>query len=348
MLFNSLPFLYFFLPITYWVFWKLEDKNRRYLWLTLSGYVFYGAWNYKFCFLMAFSTVVSYAAGLGFLRWNDARHRKLFLVLPVVCDLLLLGFFKYANFTLANAGWLASILGSHWRPPRFDIVLPVGISFYTFHTITYIVDSYRNVIKPTRNFFEFSCYVSLFSQLVAGPIVRFRQVESDLENIDHVDRHTYMDRGWSFFVIGIIKKVLLADTIAAVINPALSHWQTLTTADAWLCALGYTYQLYFDFSGYSDMAVGLGSFWNPPAAEFRHAVQSGQPVGFLAALAHFAFLGFAGLSLHSARRQQEGNAPNVSQPNDHDAAGRTLARGELDVRGMGRVSRPMVVHQSAF
>src|SRR5258708_8754845 len=146
MLFNSLKFLYLFLPIAYFVFWRLKHKNHRYMWLTISGYVFYSAWNYKFCFLMALSTVISYFAGLGFLRWNDCRRRKLCLTVPVVCDLLLLGFFKYANFTLGSAGWLAALLGAHWKPPHFDIVLPIAISFSTFHTSPYTLASSRPVI----------------------------------------------------------------------------------------------------------------------------------------------------------------------------------------------------------
>ena len=261
MLFNSLPFLYLFLPVTYLVFWKLHTKVYRYVWLTITGYIFYSFWNPKFCVLMAVSTLVSYGAGLGFLRWKDARRRRLCLVFPIVFDLALLGTFKYANFALSSGNWILQSVHSNLRAPSFDIVLPIGISFYTFHTITYIVDSYRGVIKPTRNFFEFSCYVSLFSQLVAGPIVRFRQVEQDLENIDHANRTAYLERGWSFFVFGMIKKVLIADSIARIINPALLHWQSLTTVDTWLCMLGYTYQLYFDFSGYSDMAVGLGAMF---------------------------------------------------------------------------------------
>jgi len=264
-LFNSLPFLYLFLPITYFVFWRLNTKNQRYFWLTLTGYVFYGFWNYKFCALMAFSTAVSYLAGLGFLRWSGPEHRrqrKLCLVVPIVIDLALLGFFKYFNFTLETVNATGRLLGLDVQAPRFDVILPIGISFYTFHTISYIVDSYRGVIRPTRNLFEFSCYVSLFSQLVAGPIVRFRQIEEDLDNIGDKDRPTDSHLGWSFFMIGLIKKVLIADSIAAVIDPALSSSSTLTFGQAWLCALGYTYQLYFDFSGYSDMAVGLGYLFN--------------------------------------------------------------------------------------
>jgi len=142
--------------------------------------------------------------------------------------------------------------------PHLNIILPVGISFYTFHTITYIVDSYRGVITPTRNFFEFSTYVSLFSQLVAGPIVRFRQIESDLDHLDTASRMRWLVPGVQFFVVGLVEKVLVADSLAAFVDPALAEYGSLSTLGAWLAMLGYTFQLYFDFSGYSSMAVGLG------------------------------------------------------------------------------------------
>src|SRR2546426_1876636 len=257
-LFNSLTFLFLFLPITYVVFWQLTSKTRRYVWLALTGYVFYSFWNYKFCSLMLWSTLISYLAGLGLLRWQDPVRRRLCLVLPVTMDLALLGVFKYTNFALDTVNGVSTWLGHSTDLPLWHIVLPVGISFYTFHTITYIVDAYRGVITPTRNFFEFASYVSLFPQLVAGPIVRFRQIEKDLDDIDRADRRVNLNVGWSFFVIGLIKKLLIADTIAAVINPALQTYAQLSTAGAWLCMVGYSYQLYFDFSGYSDMAVGLG------------------------------------------------------------------------------------------
>jgi alginate O-acetyltransferase complex protein AlgI len=258
MLFNSAIFLFAFLPIVYVVFWTLRSKNARYIWLAITGYVFYGYWNPAFCLLMAFSTVVSYTAGLGFLRFDDnPRARKYLLIAPITVDLLLLGFFKYVDFGISIVNWPMELFG---RPPLapLHILLPIGISFYTFHTITYIVDSYRRVIRPTRNVFEFACYVSLFSQLVAGPIVRFRELQADLESISSKNRRHYLDLGWSFFIIGLAQKVLLADTIAAVIDPAFQHIDRLSTAGAWLAMLGYTYQLYFDFAGYSNMAVGLG------------------------------------------------------------------------------------------
>src|SRR5215470_11201921 len=181
MLFNSYVFLFVFLPVTYAVFWSLRGTWARYVWLTITGYIFYGYWNPRFCLLMAFSTLVSFLAGLGFGRWNEPRRRKLCLVVPIAVDLTLLGFFKYANFMLATVSDVASWFHTNLVLWYLDVTLPVGISFYTFHTITYIVDSYRGVVRPTRNLFEFSCYVSLFAQLVAGPIVRFGQVERDLE-----------------------------------------------------------------------------------------------------------------------------------------------------------------------
>ena len=189
MLFNSPLFLFAFLPVTYLVFWRLKRKDDRYVWLTLTGYLFYAAWDYRFCALMATSTAVAYLAGLGLARWDDPRLRRLCLIAPITVDLSLLGFFKYANFGLRTANSVAAWLHVPLHLSGPEIVLPVGISFYTFHTITYIVDAYRRAITPTRNLFEFSCYVSLFSQLVAGPIVRFRQIEQDLEEIDqHQDR----------------------------------------------------------------------------------------------------------------------------------------------------------------
>jgi alginate O-acetyltransferase complex protein AlgI len=258
MLFNSLVFVLLFLPVVYFGFWRLSTKKQRYIWLTAASYIFYGTWNYKFCALMAFSTAVSYFAGLGMLGASNPRLQKLFLIVPVSIDLLLLGFFKYFNFTVSSFAQLSAWLHAPVHPPALNIILPVGISFYTFHTISYMVDAYRGVITPTRNFWEFSCYVSLFSQLVAGPIVRFRQVEADLDNLDQADRTGWLDIGWSFFAIGMMKKVLLADTIAAVINPAWRDAAHLSTLGAWLSVIGYSYQIYFDFSGYSDMAVGLG------------------------------------------------------------------------------------------
>jgi len=258
-LFNSIEFIFAFLPIAYGVFWLLRSARSRYVWLTLSGYVFYGWWDARFCLLMAFSTLVSYFAGLAMLRHAPgSRGRKLCLVVPLVIDLSLLGFFKYTNFALDSVRSLSSLAGFELAVPHLNIILPIGISFYTFHTISYIVDSYRGTIVPTRNIWEFATYVSLFSQLVAGPIVRFRQIEEDLENIGESTRTRWVGRGLSFFMIGLVEKVLVADTLAALVDPSFAAWQSLSTVGAWLAVVGYSFQLLFDFSGYSTMAVGLG------------------------------------------------------------------------------------------
>jgi alginate O-acetyltransferase complex protein AlgI len=257
-LFNSFTFIFGFLPVTYVVFWWLRSAQHRYMWLALTGYVFYGYWDARFCLLMAFSTLVSYCAGLAFLKYEKPRIRRLALIIPVCVDLSLLGVFKYGGFALRSAQSLADSLGISAHLPVFDVVLPVGISFYTFHTITYIVDSYRSVIRPTRNLFEFSAFVSLFSQLVAGPIVRFRQIERDLEGLGGAERRRWLLLGISFFVTGLVQKVLVADSLATFVDPAFKSYAGLSAAGAWLTMLAYSFQLYFDFCGYSDMAVGLG------------------------------------------------------------------------------------------
>lgn len=259
MLFNSLEFIFLFLPIAYVVFWSLRTSSARYIWLTIAGYVFYGWWDPRFVLLMFFSTLVAYVAGLGMLRNPPGSpHRKVYMVVPIVVDLTLLGFFKYTNFLLDTIRAVIGYTGHPIEVPHLNIILPIGISFYTFHTISYIVDSYRGTITPTRNFFEFSTYVSLFSQLVAGPIVRFRQIEKDLEAIGSSSRTRWLGRGVSFFCIGLAEKVLIADTLAVIVDPSFQHWQELSSSGAWFAVIAYTFQLLFDFSGYSTMAVGLG------------------------------------------------------------------------------------------
>jgi alginate O-acetyltransferase complex protein AlgI len=270
MLFNSFVFLFAFLPITYGVFWMLRSTQQRYVWLAITGYVFYSWWNPWFCLLMAFTTLVSFLAGLAMLRFPDPYSKKIALTVAIVVDLSMLGFFKYAGFGIETAQWLLDVLGTGLKLPvdfllptgdrlKFsEIILPIGISFYIFHTISYIVDAYRGTITPTRNIFEFAAYVSLFSQLVAGPIVRFRQIEDDLANLGQADRTRWIGIGVSFFILGYLEKVLIADTLATFVDPAFKNHAELSTLGAWMAVLGYTFQLYFDFSGYSSMAIGLG------------------------------------------------------------------------------------------
>lgn len=254
MVFNSDIFLFGFFPVVFLLFWILRSKRQRYVLLGAAGYVFYGWWNWRFCFLLLFSSLVSFVAGLLIAGAPERRTKNRIVATAVTIDLSILAFFKYFNFFAANvtAIWPEAPL------PVVHVLLPIGISFYTFHTISYVVDVAQGRVTATRDPWEYLTYVNLFSQLVAGPIVRFRQIEQDLEHIDGPPREDWIARGIGFFLFGLAKKVIIADHIAARIDPMLLSWQTMSFTEAWLTALGYTCQLYFDFSGYSDMAVGLG------------------------------------------------------------------------------------------
>ena len=254
MIFNSNIFLFAFFPVVFTLFWLLKSKEPRYVLLALAGYVFYGYWNWRFCGLLLFSSLVSFFTGIAITDSKTAKAARRWVILAVTIDLSLLGFFKYYNFFADNIRAVSSTLSL----PVLKVVLPIGISFYTFHTISYVVDVAAGRVKATKKFFEYLTYVSLFSQLVAGPIVRFRQIEEDLENIDGPPREEWFAKGIGFFVIGLVRKVIIADHIAAYIDPMLRSYSSLGFGAAWIAALGYTFQLYFDFSGYSDMAVGLG------------------------------------------------------------------------------------------
>lgn len=207
---------------------------------------------------MAVSTFVDFFAAKYIYKSDSGKKRKIALVLSLCANLGLLGFFKYFNFGLDTISSIANLFNLSPNLPVLNIILPIGISFYTFQTMSYTIDVYRKKLAPTNNFYEFACYVSLFPQLVAGPIVRFSSIVEDLENINSFSKISNFHRGLSMFVIGLGKKVIIADAIARIINPLFENVSDLSTPLAWIAILGYTFQLYFDFSGYSDMAIGLG------------------------------------------------------------------------------------------
>ena len=300
MVFNSDVFLLAFLPLVFALFWIARTRQQRYLILTVSGYVFYGYWNWQFCFLLLFSSLVSFAAALLIERAPGRRQRNAILIGSIGVDLTLLGYFKYYGFAAASLNQLTA------TPllPILEIVLPVGISFYTFHTISYVVDVWQRRIGATRNLAEYLAYVCLFSQLVAGPIVRFRQIEDDLERIDGPPRSDYMARGIGLFTLGLIKKVVIADSIAAYLDPLIAQHQAFSTYAAWDGRARLRVQIYFDFSGYSDMAIGLGAAARLQLPDqLRLAVPGRRDHGLLAALAHQPVELAARLPLHPARRQ---------------------------------------------
>jgi alginate O-acetyltransferase complex protein AlgI len=253
MVFNSNIFLFAFLPIVFTLFWTFTTKQQRYALLTVSGYVFYGYWNWNFCWLLLASSMVSFFAGLLMRNSKTQKEKRLWMTAAIVIDLSILGFFKYYTFAIESLRTIFPGL-----PEPLQVLLPIGISFYTFHTMSYVIDVAVGRVQATKNLWEYLAYVSLFSQLVAGPIVRFRQIEEDLEKIDGPPKYDNMALGIGYFLAGFVKKVVIADSIARYIDPMLAAHTSLSVVGAWLAALGYTFQLYYDFSGYSDMAVGLG------------------------------------------------------------------------------------------
>jgi len=262
MLFASGLFLYGFLPV-FLALYYLTPRGFRSLTLALASYVFYGWWRVDFVLLMGVSTILDYNCGRAIVRAQlragpdspgASRPGRRWVVLSAVANLGLLAYFKYANFGIDSLNALLATMG-YGRIRWAEVILPVGISFYTFQTLSYTIDVYRGQAPPVRRLRDFMCYVAMFPQLVAGPIVRYNTIADQL----HSRTHTWnkFGRGVLAFQAGLAKKMLLADVFASLADQAFAA-EALTTSDAWLGALAYTLQIYFDFSGYSDMAIGLG------------------------------------------------------------------------------------------
>ena len=254
MVFSSYLFLFFFLPLALLGYYAAPVRWRHAV-LTLFSYLFYGWANPWFCLLMLFNTSVDYASGRMMEKYP--ARKKLFVTISVTADLMILGFFKYFNFGLENYNALMRAMGipEAQYAGFFRVVLPLGISFYTFQSMSYVIDVYRNEAKVVRNFIDYACYVSMFPQLVAGPIIRFQEVADQLNHRTcTLEKFT---RGTAFFMLGMGKKVLLANPCGKIADTMFDAG-VVDTLDAWYGATAYAFQIYFDFSGYSDMAIGLG------------------------------------------------------------------------------------------
>ncbi len=253
MLFSSLEFLYLYLPLTLLLYFVLPLRWRNAVLLAVS-LIFYGWGEPVYLFLMVFTVAVDYAAGLLIERnVNRPRRARNWLIVAVIVNLGLLAFFKYSTFLLDNLRTIPALS----RLPHFEISLPIGISFYTFQALSYVIDVYRREVTAQRSIVAFGTYVTLFPQLIAGPIVRYSDVDTQLTEREH--SLTMVAGGARTFLCGLAKKVLLANTVGALWAVMRdTPTEQLTTAAAWLGVVCYTVQIYFDFSGYSDMAIGLG------------------------------------------------------------------------------------------
>ena len=246
MVFSSLTFLLIFLPLTLLLYWLLPGKLKH-LSLTVMSLIFYAWGEPVYVLLMLYSILLNY--GLGLLMGQEPGHKKQVLVFGVILNLAMLGLFKYAGFFVSN---VKTLFGITLKLP--EIALPVGISFYTFQALSYVIDLYRGKIKVQRNLISFACYITMFPQLIAGPIVRYESIEAEL--MDTKLSLPKFGEGSLRFLKGLFKKVLLANTMGALfeyLSPG-----TGSVLSAWLKVIAFTLQIYFDFSGYSDMAVGLG------------------------------------------------------------------------------------------
>lgn len=252
MVFSSNIFLFAFLPF-FLVCYYLTPWRMKSGLILIFSYAFYGWWRPDFLGLLIGVTAVSYAIALAIESAPDEKRRYRLLTIGVTANLMALGYFKYANFGVASLNTALVQLG--FEPIAFaHVLLPIGLSFYIFHAISYLVDIYRREAPPARNFIDFAAFIALFPHLVAGPVLRYHllaaQFRARIHSLDN------FSRGCVVFMVGFCKKVLIADSVAPLADAAFGA-NLPTLADAWLGAVAYTIQLFFDFSGYTDMAIGL-------------------------------------------------------------------------------------------
>lgn len=257
--FVSQPF-FIFLPIVLFVYHRLPTRSHKYRFLLLASWFFYMSWNPWFIWIILFTTVVDFAAGLLIEGAATERRRRGWLMVSLISNLGFLGFFKYTNFVVDNVALLAQQFGlsvPHWKA---DIILPIGISFHTFQGISYTVEVYRGKIPAVRSPVDFALFIAYFPQLVAGPIVRATEF---LPQMVVPPRVTFIqvEEGLHRFLIGLFKKVFLADQLAQFVDPVFAQPALYDAATHWWAVLAYAAQIYCDFSGYSDIAIGCAKWF---------------------------------------------------------------------------------------
>lgn len=256
MLFNSIDFAVF-LPIVFVLYWFLSRNHLHLqnLLIVFASYIFYGWWDWRFLSLILFSTIVDYTVGRSLAQEKRQRKRKLLLWVSIIVNLGFLGFFKYYNFFIENFSVAFSFFGTDIQASSLNIILPVGISFYTFQTLSYTIDIYRRKLAPTRDFIAFTAFVSFFPQLVAGPIERATHLLPQFYNNRTFNYSKAVD-GMKQILWGLFKKIVIADNCAEYANIIFNNSADYSGSTLVLGALFFTFQIYGDFSGYSDIAIG--------------------------------------------------------------------------------------------
>jgi len=256
MFFNSIDFA-IFLPIIFILYWFVANKNLKLqnLLIVISSYVFYAWWDWRFLSLILFSTIVDYLVGIGLSKQENKGKRKILLWTSILVNLGFLGFFKYYNFFLDNFITAFSFFGTEIKGNSLNIILPVGISFYTFQTLSYTIDVYKRKLEPTKDFIAFSAFVSFFPQLVAGPIERATHLLPQFYKKRTFEYSKTVD-GLRQILWGLFKKIVIADNAAQIANQIFNNSADYSGSTLVLGALFFTFQIYGDFSGYSDIAIG--------------------------------------------------------------------------------------------
>lgn len=244
-----------FLAGVFLVYWKLRLRSRQNGFLILASYFFYAWWDYRFCSLMAISTLVDFAAAIGIQRSERPRVRRGFLVLSLVLNLSLLGFFKYFNFFTENLATLLQGLGWVGNVQTLCIILPIGISFYTFQTMSYTIDVYRGRLPACTALVDYAAYVSFFPQLVAGPIERGARLLPQFQRDRVFSRSRAVD-GCRQILWGLLKKIVVADSLALMVDPIYAQPDKWTGPQLLVATIAFSFQIYCDFSAYSDIAIG--------------------------------------------------------------------------------------------
>ena len=254
MLFNTITYA-IFLPVVLALYWALRHKQQNVV-LLIASYVFYGAWDYRFLALIWISTLIDYSVGLGLARTEDETKRKRMFLISVAANLGILGFFKYYGFFVDSFTSFMGNFGLAPNVPLFEVLLPVGISFYTFQTMSYAFDIYRRRMEPTKSLLNFATFVAFFPQLVAGPIERAVNLLPQIERERTRPPFEQLRSGLFLILLGLFKKVAIADAVAPIANDAFGNAGEVSSATLVLGVLAFALQIYGDFSGYSDIARG--------------------------------------------------------------------------------------------
>ena len=261
MLFNSIDFA-LFLPLVFLLYWFVFNKTKiqQNLLVVISSYLFYGWWDWRFLSLIFFSTIVDYFVGIALSKEKKSKTRKKLLLISIFVNLGFLGFFKYYNFFLDNFIEAFSFFGSEFQSSPLNIILPVGISFYTFQSLSYTIDVYRNKFEPTKDFVSFTAFVSFFPQLVAGPIERATNLLPQFYKKRHFEYDKAVE-GFHLIIWGLFKKIVIGDSCGAYVDQIFSDYENMNSISLLLGAIYFAFQIYGDFSGYSDIAIGTSKLF---------------------------------------------------------------------------------------